>query len=84
MGVNPKIECFSRDHVTGYCQGLQSGAVYTAPLLFVETLPGRSNRSLPHLPSHMHAQEIIPTILTWNINIGLCLAKALTLTLPRS
>jgi hypothetical protein len=28
----------------------------------------------------MHAEEIIPTFLTSNIYIGICLAKALTLT----
>jgi len=28
----------------------------------------------------MHAQAIIPTFLTWNINIELCLPKALNLT----
>jgi hypothetical protein len=28
----------------------------------------------------MHAQAIPPTFLTWNINIALCLPKALTLT----
>ena len=80
MAVNPIIESFSRDLVTGYCQSLESSAVYTAPPCFVETLPGRSNRSLPHLPLHMHAQAIIPTFLTWNINIELCLPKALNLT----
>jgi hypothetical protein len=32
------------------------------------------------VPLHLHAQAIIPKFLTWNINIGLCLPKALTLT----
>jgi len=32
----------------------------------------------------MNAKAIIPTFLTWNINIGLCLPKALTLTGLRS
>jgi len=32
----------------------------------------------------MQAQAIIHTFLTWNINIGLCLPKALTLTRLRS
>jgi len=32
----------------------------------------------------MHAQEIIHTFLIWNINIGLCLPKALTLRQLRS
>ena len=69
MAVNPIIECFSKDLVTEYCPGLESSAFYTEPPFFVKTLPGRSNRSLPRLPLHMHAQEIIPTFLTWNINI---------------
>jgi len=80
MAVNPIISSFCRDLVTEYCQGLESRVVYTAPPCFVETIPGRSNRTLPRLPLHMHAQAIIPTFLTWNINIGLCLPKALTLT----
>jgi len=61
MAVNPIIECFWRDLVTEYCQGLESNAVYTAPPFFVETLAGRSNRSLPRLLLHMHAQAIIST-----------------------
>jgi len=84
MAVNPIIESFRRDLVTEYCQGLESSAVNTAPPFFVETLPGRSNRSLPRLPLHMHAQAIIPTFLMWNIYIGLCLPKDLTLTRLRS
>jgi hypothetical protein len=68
------------DLVTEYCQGLESSAVYTAPLFLVETLPGRSNMSLPRLPLHMHAQVIILTFLMWNIDIGICHPKALTLT----
>jgi len=60
MAVNPIIECFSRDLVTEYCQGLESSAIYNAPPFFVETLPGRSNRSLPRLPLHMYAEGIIP------------------------
>jgi len=82
--VNPIIECFSRDLVTEYCQGLASSAVHTAPPFFVETLHGRSNRSLPRLPLHMHAQAIVPTFLMSNIYIGLCIPKALTLTRLRS
>jgi len=50
MAVNPIIECFSRDLVPEYYQGSESSAVYTAPPLFVESLPGRSNMSLPCLP----------------------------------
>jgi len=80
MADNPMIQCFSRDLVTEYCQGLESSQVYTAPPLFLETLPDRSDRSLPRLPLHMHAQEFIPIFFTWNINIRLYLHKALTLT----
>jgi len=80
MAVNPIIECYSRNLVTEYCQDLESSVVYTVPPFFVKTLPGRSNRSLPRLLLHMYAQAIIPTLSTWNINIGLCLPKALTLT----
>ena len=79
MAVNSIIECFSRDLDTEYCQGLVSRAGYTAPPSCFETLPGRSNRSLPCLPFPMHAQEIISTFSVWNINIRLCLPKALTL-----
>jgi len=77
MAVNPRIECFSRELVTEYCQGSESSTVYTAPPFFVKTLPGRSNRNLPRLWLHMHAQEIISTFLTWDIYLGLCLPKAL-------
>jgi len=80
IAVNPIIECFSRDLVTEYCQCFQCSAVYTVPPDVVETLPGRSYRSLPRLPFHMHEQAIIPTYLSWNINIGLRLAPALTMT----
>ena len=79
MPVNPTIECFqgilSLSMVRGYRR---------APPFFVESLRGRSNRSLPRLPLHMHAEDIIPTFLTSNIYIGLCLPKGLTLTLLRS
>jgi len=78
--VNPIIECFSRDPVTEYCHGLESSAVDTAPPFFIEILHGRSNRSLPRLLLRMHAQAIVPTFLTSNIYIGLCIPKALTLT----
>ena len=63
MAVNPTIECFSRDLIPEYCQGLESSAVYIAPHIFVESLHGHSNRSLPRLLLHMHAEEIIPTFL---------------------
>jgi hypothetical protein len=32
------------------------------------------------VPLHLHAEDIMPTFLTSNIYIGICLAKALTLT----
>jgi len=84
MVVNPIIECFSRDLITEYCQGLESSAVHTAPPFFVKSLHGRSNSSLSRLLLHMHAQAIIPTFVTSNIYIGLCIPKALTLTRLRS
>jgi len=79
MPVNPIIECFARDLVPEYCQGLEASAVSTAPPFFVESPHDRSNRSLPRLPLHMDAEDIIPTFSTSNIYIGLCLPKALTL-----
>ena len=80
MALNPIIECFSRDLVTEYCQGLESSTVYTAPPLFVETHPGRSNWSLHHLPLLLHEHAIFPTFVLSKIYIGQCLPKALTLT----
>ena len=77
MAVYPIIGCLSRDLVTEYRHGLEYSAFYTAPPFFVETLPGRSNRSLPHLPLHMPAEAIIPTFLTLNIYIVLCLPNGL-------
>jgi len=77
--VNSIIECFSRDFVTKYYQGLESSGVYTAPPCFVETLPGRSNRTLPRVLLHMHAQAIHPALLTSTIYIRLCLSKTLTM-----
>jgi len=80
MAVNPIIECFGRDLVPEYCQGLESSAVYTMSPGFVESYHGRSIRSLFRLPLHMHADEMIPTFLMSNMYIGLCHPKALTLT----
>jgi hypothetical protein len=80
MPVYPIIECFSRDLISEYCQGLEASVVSTAPPILVESLNGRSNRSLPCLPLHMHAEEIVRTFLISNIYIGLCLPKALNLT----
>ena len=84
MAVNPIIKCFWRDLVPEYCQGLYSSVVYPAPLYCVKSHHGRSNWSLPRLLLHMHAEEIIPTFLTSNIYIGLCLSIALTMTWLRS
>jgi len=84
LAVNLIIKCISRDLVPEYCQGLESSAVYTTPPICVESLHGRSNRSLPRLPLHMSTEEIIPTFLTSNIYIGLCLSKAHTLIPLRS
>jgi len=84
MAVDPLIECFWRDLVPECCHGLESSAVYTAPPFFVESLHGRSNRSIPRLLLHMHAEEIIPTIITSNIHIGWCVRKTLTLSCLRS
>jgi len=84
MAVNPIIECFGRDLVPDYCQGLKSSAVYTAPPFFVESVHGRSNRSQPRLLLHMHAEDIIPIFLKSNIYIGIHLLKALTMTRLRS
>jgi len=80
MAVDPIIECFCRDIVPVYYHDLESNAVNTAPPFFVESLQGCSNRSLPRLPLHMHAEDIIPTVLTSSIYIGCCLPKALTLS----
>ena len=80
MAVNPIIECIWRDLVPKYCQGLESSAIYTVPPIVVEYVHGSSNKSLPQVPLHMHAEDIIPTFLTWNIYIGISLPKALTLT----
>ena len=80
MAVNPIIEGFSRDLISKYCQGVEASADYTAPPVSVETLPGRSNRSVARLPLHMPPQAIIPTFLTSNIYIGQCLPNALALT----
>jgi len=80
MAVTTIFECFSRDLITEYCQGVESSTVYTVPPSFVETLHGRSNSSLPCPPLYMHAQAIIPTFLTSNIYIGLCLSNTLTST----
>jgi len=82
--VNSIIECISRDLVPEYSQGLESSAVYTAPPIFVESLHGHSNSSLPWLLLQMPAEEIIPTFLTSNICIGLCPPETLTLTGVRS
>jgi len=63
MAVNPIIQCFSRDLVTKSCQGLESRVVSTGPPFFLECLHGRSNRCLPRLPLHMHAEDIISYLI---------------------
>jgi hypothetical protein len=62
MVVNRMIECFARDLVPECCKGLESSAANNAPQIFVESLQGDSNRSLPSLPFHMHAEENSPTV----------------------
>jgi len=61
MAVNPIIQCVARDLMPKYGHSLESSAVYTVPPFFVESLPGRSNRSLPCLLLHMHPGEIFAT-----------------------
>jgi len=80
MTVNPIIECVWRDLIPEYSHCLQSSAVYTAPPCFVKFFPGRSNRSLPCQPFHMHAEETISTFLMSNIYFRHCVAKVLTMT----
>jgi hypothetical protein len=77
---NPIIECCSKDLVPEYCQGFEASAVSNAPPVFIESLHGRSNRSVPRMPLHVHAEVILPTFLTSNINIRLYLPKVFTLT----
>jgi len=84
MAVNPIIECFWRDLVPEYCQGLESSTVCTGPRSFVESVLGHSNMSLHRLLLDMHAEDIIPTFLTSNIYIEKCLPKVLALTRLRS
>jgi hypothetical protein len=70
MAVNPIIEYFWRDLVHVYCHGLESSAGNTAPPIFVESLQCGTNRLLPPLPLHMHAENNLPTALMSNIHIG--------------
>jgi len=42
--------------------------------------PSRLSQKRVRLPLHLHAEEMIPTLLTSNIYIGVCLPTALTLT----
>jgi hypothetical protein len=58
---------------------LESYTVDTTPPYFAESLPCRSNRSLPNQLFPIHAEEILATFSTSNIYIGQCLLKALTL-----
>jgi len=84
IAVNPIIECVSRDLVTEYCEHLESSAVHTGHPFFLETLQGHSNRSLPHLPFHIHAQPIVSKFLTSNIEVGLCIPQAFMVKRCRS
>jgi len=84
MAVNNIIECFWRDLVPEDREGLESSVVYTAPPIVVESVHGRSNRSLVRLLLHMHAEDTIPAFLMSNIYIRICLPKALTLTQLRA
>jgi len=79
MAVDHIIVSFSRDLIPKYCHGLQTTAVHSAHHIFVESLPGRSNRSLPRLRLPMDVEKIIDTFSTSNIYIALCLPKAITL-----
>jgi hypothetical protein len=62
MAGNPIIECLSRDLVPENCQGFESTVVDTTPSLFVESVLGRSTKSLPCLPLPMHAEESFATV----------------------
>jgi len=84
MAVDHKIACFSRYHITKDCHSVESSVVSASPAFFVISLAGLVNRSLLRLLLHMHPEEIICTVLTLKINIGLFLPKALTPTRHRS
>jgi len=71
MAGNAIIECYRRDLVPAYCQGYESSAVYNAPHFFIKSVRGHSNRSPPHLPLHVHAEDIGSTFLTSNIYMGM-------------
>jgi hypothetical protein len=77
--VNAIIEFYSTDLVLEYCQGLEACGICTASPFVVESFHRGSDRSLPHLPLQMHAEDIIPTILTSMISMGRCHPKALIL-----
>jgi hypothetical protein len=78
IAVNPILEFFSSEFVPEYCHGLESSMVYTVTPFVVESIHGHSNRSVPCLPLHMHAGEVIPTFLTSSLYIGQCLPTAPT------
>jgi hypothetical protein len=69
------------DLISEYNNGLDCIAVFTAPPVFGELLPGQSNLCQPRLHLNMPEEDIIPIFITSNIYIGLYLPKALTLTL---
>jgi hypothetical protein len=62
MAVDSIIQCFSCNLVLQYCHGLESSAVNTVTPFVVNFLYGRLNRSLPHLPLHMDAEDIFPKV----------------------
>jgi len=77
--VNPIIKCFSGQLIPKCWHSLESTTVYTAPPSFDESLTGPSNVRLPHLPLHIHTEEMIGIFLMSNIHIRLCLPKLFTL-----
>jgi len=71
----------SRHWVSSWAIVVYHPAQSTLRVCFVfQYLHGLSDRSLPRLPLHMHAENVFPTFLTSTINIGLCLPKAHTQT----
>jgi hypothetical protein len=79
MAGNSIIKCCSWNLVPENRHSSDASTVYTAPLCVVKSLSGESNVSLPRLPCYTHAEDTIPTFLTCDIYIALCLPKAATL-----
>jgi hypothetical protein len=69
--VNCVFQCFSWNLIRMYCHALESSVVNTVPPCLVESLPGRSNRSLLSLLLILHAEGIIHAFSTSNIQIEL-------------